>query len=119
MCDQSQTDRETRKNWQAALETAIAFPEEPILSITFRRSWNSSARPVWVRCIDKNEYIIKGQQAGRQIINDQIIARLGIAMGAPVGQPQLIEISQELIDIEPDFSYLTAGIAHGTMYIGE
>lgn len=64
-------ERETRKKWKASLEAAIAQPEEPVLAITFRRSWNSAARPVLVRCIDKNEYVIKGQQAGRQIINDQ------------------------------------------------
>lgn len=112
-------ERETRKKWKASLEAAIAQPEEPVLAITFRRSWNSAARPVLVRCIDKNEYVIKGQQAGRQIINDQIVARLGLAMGAPVGQPRIVEISPELIEEDPAFSYLTPGTAHGTLYVAD
>lgn len=112
-------DEETREKWKAYIEEAIAQPEEPVIATTFRRGWSSAARPVLVRCIDKNEYVIKGQQAGRQIINDQIVARLGLALGAPVGQPQIIEISTELIEQDPIFSYLTPGTAHGTLYIAE
>ncbi len=112
-------EEKNREKWRASLESAMTDPEEPVIAITFRRGWNSAARPVLVRCIDKNEYIIKGQQAGRQIINDQIVARLGVAIGAPVGQPEIIEISQELIEEDSAFSYLTPGTAHGTIYIAD
>lgn len=33
-------------------------------------------------------------------MNDHIVARLGKALGAPVGEPQIIEIPHELIEIE-------------------
>lgn len=92
-----ETREEKRNRWREALETAIAQPEDPLLITYFRRSWNSSARPILVRCIDKKDYIVKGQQAGRQIINDQIIAHLGVAMNAPVGQPRIVEISADLL----------------------
>ena len=115
----SENELTTKTRWKQALEKAIAQPEEPIQAITFRRGWNSAARPVLVRGIDKNEYVIKGQQAGRQTINDQVVARLGVAIGAPVGKPQLVEISAELIAEDPKFDYLTPGIAHGTLYVAD
>ena len=70
-----------------------------------------------VRGIDGNEYVVKGKQAGRQIINDRVVAKLGQAMQAPVGEPYLIEISQDLLDLDPEFSYLAVGIAHATKFI--
>ncbi|BBC24871.1 HipA family kinase [Pseudanabaena sp. ABRG5-3] len=100
-----------------ALDEAVANPEDPIIATTIRRGWQSSAKPVLVRGIDGSEYVVKGKQAGRQIINDRVVAKLGQAMNAPVGEPYLIEISQDLIEINPDFSYLATGIAHGTKFI--
>ena len=106
-----------REELRQALEEAIANPEDPIIATTIRRGWKSSAKPVLVRGIDGNEYVVKGKQAGRQIINDRVVAKLGQAMNAPVGEPYLIEISQDLIELNPDFSYLATGIAHGTKFI--
>lgn len=81
--DSAETEQESRERRRMALEKAIAEAEEPIFLTTFRRQWNSAARPFLARGIDKQEYVVKGQQAGRQIINDQIVARLGVIMGAP------------------------------------
>jgi hypothetical protein len=61
--------------------------------------------------------MVKGQQAGRQIVNDQVVARLGVALGAPVGEPRIIEIPRELIEIEPNLAHIPAGTAHGTLFI--
>lgn len=112
-----ETDQEKRAKWRQLLERAISNPEDPLIVTAFRKGWNSSARPVFVRCIDKKDYVIKGQQAGRQIINEQIVARLGKIMGAPVAEARIVEISSDLIEIEPQFDYLTPGTAHGTLFI--
>ncbi|MCU0532923.1 MAG: hypothetical protein MUD14_03380 [Hydrococcus sp. Prado102] len=112
-----ETNQEKRRRWQEALETQIAQPEDPLLVYTFRRSWNTSARPISARCIDKRDYIVKGQQAGRQIVNEQIVARLGIALNAPVGEPKIVEISPDLLELDPLFNYLTPGSAHATLFI--
>ena len=117
MQDNLEPKNASREELRQALEAAIANPEEPIIATTIRRGWKSSAKPVLVRGIDGNEYVVKGKQAGRQIINDRVVAKLGQAMNAPVGEPYLIEISQDLIEINPDFSYLATGIAHGTKFI--
>ena len=110
-------DNDRREKLRQSLEDIIANPEEPIIATTIRRGWQSSAKPVLVRGIDGNEYVVKGKQAGRQIINDRVVAKLGQAMQSPVGEPYLIEISQDLLDINPEFSYLATGIAHGTKFI--
>ncbi len=117
MPENLESENSHREKLCQALEDVIANPEEPIIATTIRRGWKSSAKPVLVRGIDGNDYVVKGKQAGRQIINDRVVAKLGQAMQAPVGEPYLIEISPELIEINPEFSYLAPGIAHGTKFI--
>jgi hypothetical protein len=115
--DETSIQEQDRTRWRLCLEKFLKHPKEPILIIELRRQWNSSARPVLARGIDKYEYVVKGCQAGRQIIIDQIVARLGFAMGAPVGKPQVVEISDELIELNPKFSFLASGKAHATYFI--
>jgi hypothetical protein len=115
--DRAETNQEKRIRWEGCLEAEIDRAEDPIILITFRSGWNSAARPVLARGIDKCEYVVKGQQAGRQIVNEQVVARLGMAIGAPVGEPCIVEISEELIAEDSRFSYLTPGTAHATLYI--
>jgi hypothetical protein len=115
--DSAETKQQTRKRWKDCLESGIDRGEYPIIIITFRSGWDSAARPVLAPGIDKREYVIKGQQAGGQIVNYQVVARLGMAIGAPVGEPCIVEISEELIAEDSRFSYLTPGTAHATLYI--
>ncbi|MBD2567469.1 hypothetical protein H6G59_06040 [Anabaena lutea FACHB-196] len=97
-----------RARWKLSLEELLKNPEEPVLITTLLRGWNSAARPVRAKGIDDCNYVVKGQQAGRQIINDQIVARLGLAMGAPVGEPQIVEISPELLELDPEEKIIQA-----------
>lgn len=117
MPENLESENANREKLRQALDEAIANPEDPIIATTIRRGWKSSAKPVLVRGIDGNDYVVKGKQAGRQIINDRVVAKLGQAMHAPVGEPYLIEIPQDLIDIHSEFNYLDIGIAHGTKFI--
>lgn len=103
--------------WKERLEEFLNEPEDPVPIITLRKSLPSASRPVFARGIDKKEYVIKGQQAGRQVINDQIVARLGQALGAPVAEPRIVEISAELLELGPAFDYLKPGTAHGVVFI--
>jgi hypothetical protein len=63
------------------------------------------------------EYVVKGRQAGRQVVNDHIIAHLGLALGAPTGQPRLIDIPAELIKVEYRLAHIPPGTSHGTLFI--
>jgi hypothetical protein len=103
--------------WLSLLETFDAHRDNPIRAITFRKALRTKAEPVLVKCEDGKEYFIKGQQAGRQIVNDQIVARIGQALGASVGEPSIIEVSRELIEVNPNLSHISPGTAHGTVFI--
>lgn len=103
--------------WRCQLAAASLERETPIPAQTFLRGYRTKACPVMVQCADGQDYMVKGQQAGRQIVNDQIVARLGILLGAPVGKPRLIEIPAELIAIEPRLLHILPGSAHGTLFI--
>jgi hypothetical protein len=86
-------------------------------ALTFVREWNSFSHPVALSCDDGNIYVVKGKQVGRAIVNEQVVALLGVSIGAPVGEPALIDIPLELIEIEPRLAFLAAGIAHGNVYV--
>jgi hypothetical protein len=84
---------------------------------TFLKAFGTFSQPVLVSCDDGRDYVVKGQQVGRAIVNDQIVAHLGAAMGAPTGEVALVEIPAELIAIEPQLRHITPGVAHGCLYI--
>lgn len=94
---------------------------EIIEAKTFLRAWSKKSNPILLKCNDGKKYVVKGKKtAGRQIINDQIVARLGTQINAPVGLPTIINISQQLIDTQPsNFEDFDAGAAHGTEYIAD
>ena len=113
----SENTENAREHWKQKLNDALSQPEIPIMATTFRKGWRTKAEPVLLKCQDGREYVVKGQQAGRQIVNDNITARLGFAIGAPVGEPKIVEVSAELIAIEPRLSHIRPGTAHATLFI--
>jgi hypothetical protein len=106
-----------QSEWLSLLETFAAQRDNPIRAIAFRKALRTKAEPVLVKCEDGKQYFVKGQQAGRQIVNDQIVARIGQTLGAPVGEPSIIDISRELIEVNPNLSHISSGTAHGTVFI--
>jgi hypothetical protein len=103
--------------WQLRLEEAFLERETPLEARTFLRGFRTKACPVLLRCSDEQHYMVKGRQAGRQIVNDQIVAQLGVFLGAPVGQPRLIDVSAALVEIEQGLAHIPPGVAHGTLWI--
>lgn len=61
--------------------------------------------------------MVKGTQAGRVLVNDQIIGYLGQMIEAPVGEVGLVDVSQELIDGSAEMSHMPAGTSHGCFWI--
>ena len=113
--DVNQSEKEP--DYLSSIETACLKRAAPIQARTFIRGYRTKAEPVLLKCADGKEYVVKGQQAGRQIVNDQIVARLGTMLGAPVGKPQLVEVPVELIEIEQRLVHISPGAAHGTLWI--
>ena len=79
--------------------------------------WHSFSGPVLLKCDDDNDYVIKGFNAGRAIINDQIIGRLASYLDAPVPPVTLVNVPQELITMEPELRHIPPGVAHGSLWV--
>ena len=105
-------------DWGKSLQPWIDRPHESIEAISFLRGWRTKASPILVQCVDGQRYVVKGRQSGRQIINDQVVARLGSLLSAPVGIPHLVEISAKLIEMNSkNLADFSPGLAHGTLWI--
>ena len=55
-------------------------------------TYSTASRPVLLRCDDGNQYVVKGKDTQRQMLNDQIVPRLGAAIDAPVGEVCLVDV---------------------------
>ncbi len=65
-----------REKWHLSLQKFLNAPVEPVQIVVLHKKFTSASCPVLARGIDKCTYVVKGHQAGRQIISDQIVARL-------------------------------------------
>jgi hypothetical protein len=116
----SHDDSDQQLHWQAELEKLMANPKEPIPIRAFvGMPMQTGSRPIRAIGVDGRTYIVKGKQAGRQIINDQVVGHLGVLLEAPVAEPYVVEVDEELINDpdEPEFSYFQSGLAHGSLFI--
>jgi hypothetical protein len=116
----SQEDSEQQMRWQNELERLIAKPETPLAIQNFLgKPMKTSARPVRAFGADNQTYIVKGAQAGRQIINDQLVGRLGMLLEAAVAEVTIVEVDPILTTdpTEPEFAYFCPGLAHGSLFI--
>jgi hypothetical protein len=107
------TDQEIRQS----LDREASKRPKPISATTFIKKDSTFSTPVWLICEDNILYVVKGMHAGRSIFNDHFIAHLGIQLGAPVAEPKLIIIPDELKNSEPELQNISSGVAHGTICI--
>lgn len=111
------SDLPLSSDWRDLL--AAATPSTSVSARTFVQEWQSYSHPVALACDDGEIYVVKGRQLnnGRVAVNEQIVGRLGMKLGAPVGQVVLVEISAELLAIEPRLQHLPSGLAHGSLHV--
>ncbi len=103
---------------EAEIQSLVDEAPEVLIASYVCRVWPTASRPALVIEVQEQErYVIKGAQIGRPIVTDQIVARLGQALQAPVGEPALIEISEDLIALDEQMSHFIPGLTHGTRYI--
>lgn len=86
---------------------------------TFHRKWPSFSKPVLVGCDDGNLWVLKGLQNQRAIVNEQVVARIGALIGAPVCEVDIIELPQELCALEPQLADVAPGLGHGVRYVAD
>jgi hypothetical protein len=91
----------TKDEWRSFIEATNSDRPIVVQAITLLRTWNTASKPVLLACNDGNQYVVKGRQAGRMIVNDQVVARLGRSIGAPVGSVLLVDVSTDLIAANP------------------
>ena len=94
--DNSETER-----WRQQLEDALKKKAHYLNAVEFKKRSRTKSQPLWLECDDDDDhdYVVKTYDlAGRQVVNDQLVARLGELLDAPVGKPALIHIPQDLIE---------------------
>lgn len=104
-------------NWRVHIEAQAEYRPEPIPARTFLRTYHTSSRPVQLLCSDGFEYVVKGRNSGRAIVNEQIVGRLGPLIDAPVASVELISVPEELVEVSWEMAHIPPGICHGSRYI--
>jgi hypothetical protein len=104
--------------WRQLIAAAAARRPSPVKAHTYRnKKWGTASAPVVLGCDDGSDYVVKGQQVGRAIANEQIVGKLGAALGAPVGQINLIDVPADLIGMQAELRHMTAGVSHGSLLV--
>jgi hypothetical protein len=89
-----------------------------VVAQTYRgMKWASASQPRLLSCDDGRDYVVKGRQLGRVVVNEHVVGRLGAALGAPVGRVVLVHVPLALISLEPELAHMPPGVAHGSEWV--
>jgi hypothetical protein len=103
--------------WRRLIEESTPESSPVVIAMTFLKAWPSYSKPVLLSCDDEQQYVVKGRHNGRAIVNERVVGILGAVLGAPVADVALVQVSSELIEIEPNLSHMEAGVSHGSRLI--
>src|SRR5215203_1343660 len=104
-------------DWTELLKSGAAQRPQPVMAETYLRSWSTASQPVLLECNNGKTYVVKGKQAGRMIVNDQVVAALGCLIDAPAPEPALVGVPAELIAAEAQMKHVAPGVAHGSTLV--
>ncbi len=113
----------SRSQWEAEI-SAVSPIQQPLKMVDAIRRIDTSTVPYMLADENENVYVVKCRLRNRPtcsyLVTEQIVARIGVAMGAPVVQPALVYVGQDLISnntniFTPSSTY--PGIAHATLYV--
>jgi hypothetical protein len=113
------SDIEPSSTWAEMIAVGVSRRPSHVRAVTFKRKWPSASQPVLLECDDGKSYVVKSRQAGRMIVNDQVLGDLGYRMGGPVPLPALVDVPAELIAAESEMSHIMPGVAHGSSWIAD
>jgi len=104
------------------ITNAIGSRPAPIQAHTFLQKWTTQSQPVALICDGGEKYVVKALQINRPemnrlMVNEQIVARLGKLMHAPVPRAAYIDVPAELIAAEPNMTQMIPGVAHGSQFV--
>jgi hypothetical protein len=105
-------------DWQGLLASADEGPhDKPVRAETFVKKFSTSSQPVVLQCDDGHDYVVKSKHAGRMIVTDQIVGRVGRSAQAPVPEVALVDVPAEMIQAEPEMGHMSPGVAHGSKWV--
>lgn len=91
--------------------------DTPVTVITFRHNYNTASKPILVECSDGLEWVVKGQQNGKMIYNDYVVAKVGFLLNAPIPNVSLVNVPEEMIKNCVGMQHMHPGISHGSLFI--
>jgi hypothetical protein len=73
-------------------------------------------------CDDGKIYVVKACQTskatmGHSMVAEQVVARVGRLIGAPVPEVALVDVPAALISAQAEMSHMNPGIAHGSKFM--
>lgn len=99
----------------------IQAAERPtaIRAIRYISGRPSYSSPRLVVCDNGKNYYIKGMVSnrpllGRALVSEQVVGRIGLLIGAPVANVELVELPHDLIRVNPAIAPMLPGICHGS-----
>lgn len=107
----------SRNKWRALIDAARENLPPIISAKRYYQMWPTQCRPALFACTDDADYVVKGRENGRVLMNEHIVGVLGRAMGAPVPEVRLVYVPPELVDAEPELGHMASGVAHGSKLI--
>jgi hypothetical protein len=112
--------------WETLIADHVPNGQTPLEARTYQHTYSSGSAPIRVTASDGNTYVVKGPRSERQAVNDQIIGRLGMALGAPVGEVTLVSVSEEFVRINDQLLLhyplqrpYPHGVWHGSLFRAE
>ena len=105
-----------REQWAALIRPPFGDPE-PVSVVNFVEVFNTSSRPALADANDGHQYVIKGMQRGREIVNELVIAEIGQAMNAPIPRGEVVQLDQAFIYAFPELLHFQPGYCYGSRFI--
>jgi len=102
--------------WEPLIAAALRAHEPPTRALEPLEYLDTGSKAVLFDCED-GPFYVKGAQSGRGVIADQIVGKLGAALGAPVATVRLVHVSPELVQRHHDLCFFRPGVSHGSMKI--
>ncbi len=113
----------THQWWRKRISESMATAEDPVPISEPRKPLPSNFRPALVVGLDGRRFVAKGLQRhrtdeplGRRLFADQVVGRLGVAMGAPVADVTLLHLSKDIADSNVATMHLDPGTLHGSIF---
>jgi hypothetical protein len=110
-------------DWHSLLAAAATTARPPVVAQRHVRAIGSGSKPHLFKCDDGQHYAVKFRGNphgdGRGIFTEQVVARLGQLIGAPVPEVRLVNVTAELLaplNLDIGGGVAESGLHHGSCW---